>query len=270
MQNNQIFATNPSITLSTISLTTVYNTHVYGYYRNNLLKDPRDMYCLIITLQGTGQLILKSNETVLLPEKKLFIGQISKIHALMSECEHWHFVCYWFIPHNIALPSSKAFFIKELDCEHENAEAIKIIQLLQTHMENKIQFANSYFCCRLLNNLDEINPTAQKKAELIEKILVYINQHIEEELQIRQIANEFRYCEKHIRYLFKTKLGYSPKQYINKLKLENVRHLLANTSMTVQELADKYFFSSTSHLINSFKKEYGLTPSAFRETRKNT
>lgn len=269
MYNNQLFATNPSLTLTGLSLTTVYNTHVYGYYRNNLLNDPRDMYCLIITLQGTGQIILKNNEIVPLPEKKLFIGQISSIHALMSECEHWHFVCYWFIPYNIALPQAKAFFIKELDCAHENAEAIKIIQLLQTHMEHKIQYANSYFCCRLLSNLDEITPSIQKSTELIEKILSYINLHIEEELQVQDIAKEFGYCEKHIRYLFNTKMGSTPKQYINKIKLENIQHLLTTTAMTIQELSEKYSFSSTSHLINNFKKEYGLTPSAFRAIRKN-
>ena len=257
------------MTLATVSLTSVYNTHVYGYYRNNLLSDPRDMYCLIITLKGTAQILLKDNATVALTEKKLFIGQISKMQALMSDCEHWHFVCYWFIPHNITLPQNKVFALKELDVEEESDTSTRIIQLLQTQIASKIHFANSYFCCRLFSYLDEINPSEQKSTEIIERIIAFINSHIEEELQVRDIAKEFRYCEKHIRFLFKSKLGLTPKQYINKIKLENVRHLLSTSNLTLQEITDKYSFASVSHLINNFKTEYGLTPSAFRETQKN-
>lgn len=269
MRNNQIFANNANMTLATVSLTSVYNTHVYGYYRNNLLSDPRDMYCLIITLKGTAQILLKDNATVALTEKKLFIGQISKMQALMSDCEHWHFVCYWFIPHNITLPQNKVFALKELDVEEESDTSTRIIQLLQTQIASKIHFANSYFCCRLFSYLDEINPSEQKSTEIIERIIAFINSHIEEELQVRDIAKEFRYCEKHIRFLFKSKLGLTPKQYINKIKLENVRHLLSTSNLTLQEITDKYSFASVSHLINNFKTEYGLTPSAFRETQKN-
>ena len=112
-----------------------------------------------------------------------------------------------------------------------------------------------------------LNPYTQKSTELTEKIVLYINMHIEENLQVRDIADEFRYCEKHIRHLFKTTLGMSPKQYINKIKLENIRNQLSSSSLSLQELAEKYAYASASHLINNFKKEYGVTPTDYRNSK---
>ncbi|MBQ8294966.1 MAG: helix-turn-helix transcriptional regulator [Clostridia bacterium] len=268
MRNNQIFAANFHLSPSTVSLTNVYNTHVYGYYQNRLLDDQRDLHCLIITLVGQAKILLKNDQTIPLTEKTLFFGSISSVQTLQCNCPHWHFITYWFIPHNILLPDIGTFTVKTLDAEQEDAEATKIIQLLQTQMETKIQFANSYFCCRLLTYLDEINPFVQKSNALIEKIIAFINTHLTEELKVQRIAKEFGYCEKHIRYLFKTKLGISPKQYIHKTKLENVRQLLSTSDCSLQELAERYAFNSASHLSADFHREYGLSPSAFRKTCK--
>jgi AraC-like DNA-binding protein len=268
MGYNQIFANNSNITLATVSLVSVYNTHVYGYYRNNLLFDPRDMHCLIISLKGSAQILLKDDTTVVLPENSLFFGHISTMQALISKCEHWHFACYWFIPHNITLPQTKACVLRSLNAEEENDASTRIIQLLQTKIASKIHTANSYFCSRLFPYLDEINPSEQKSTEIVERIITFIHTNVKKEIQVRDIAKEFRYCEKHIRFLFKSKLGLTPKQYIKKAKLENVYHLLNSSNLTVQEIADNYSFASVSHLINSFKAEYGLTPSAFREKQK--
>lgn len=267
MQNHQQFATNPFWGIATVNLITVYNTHTYGYYKNTLLKDPRKMYCVILTLEGNAEIRLTNGERIILTENSLFLGSSANVRTLSSECEHWHFTCYWFIPHNMNFPVNKVFNLKHFDAAAENTEATKIIQLIQTRIETKIHYANSYFCCRLLNYLEDINPYVKKSTELTEKMVYFINSHLEEDLQVRDIADEFRYCEKHIRHLFKTTLGMGPKQYINKVKLENIRNQLASTSLSLQELAEKYAYASASHLINNFKKEYGVTPTDYRNSK---
>ena len=112
--------------------------------------------------------------------------------------------------------------------------------------------------------LEKINPLTQKSTDITDKILHYINDRIEEDIHVQDIAEAFHYSEKHIRALFKNTLGISPKQYINKVKLENVCHLLINTTMPLQDIAEKYRFASVSHLVNCFKKKYGVTPSKYR------
>ena len=264
MKNHQLFSVNNKLDITAASIISIYNTHVYNYYRNNLLSEKTDMNCLIITISGEAKIILKSGEEVPVYEKSVFFGQHSFIRALQSDCPHWHFICYWFIPHNLNLPHNKCFIIKDLNKAEEDSESNRIIRLIQMNLESKTKYANAYFCLRLIDYLEKINPLIQKSTELTDRILHYINDRIEEDIHVQDIAEAFHYSEKHIRALFKNTLGISPKQYINKVKLENVCHLLLNTTTPLQDIAERYRFASVSHLVNCFKKKYGITPSKYR------
>ena len=185
MKNHQIYATNSKLDMSAISLISMYNTHVYGFYKNLVLSEETNMNCIIVTLQGTAKITLNNGEEIILPEKSIFFGQHSSMYSLSSVCDYWHFLCSWFIPHNILLPLNKCFVIKDLDEETENTETNKILRLLQMGKDNKTKLANAYFCFKLLDYLEKINPLLQKSTKLIEKILHYINDHIEENISVK-------------------------------------------------------------------------------------
>jgi hypothetical protein len=174
MKNHQIFSANNQMDIVATSLISVYNTHVYGTYRNILLNEKVDMNCFILTLEGSAHILLKNGEKIILREKSVFFGKNSSIYALCSDCPHWHFVCYWFIPHNISLPIDSAFIIKDLSVETEDENAYRIIRFLQMSIYNKTKYANSFFCFRLLDTLEKINPLTQKSNDLTDNIIKYI------------------------------------------------------------------------------------------------
>jgi AraC-like DNA-binding protein len=151
-----------------------------------------------------------------------------------------------------------------MDIQQEDAEASRIIRWAQTKITNKIQYANSYFCCRLLNILEKTqqrNPTDQ---EFIDQMLAYIHRHIEDNIQVNDLANHFHFSEKHIHHLFKNAFNDTPKKFINSTKLTYIQYLLTSTNLSLQELTDKYKYSSVSHLIKCFKQKYGVTPTEYR------
>jgi AraC-like DNA-binding protein len=63
-------------------------------------------------------------------------------------------------------------------------------------------------------------------------------------------------------------LQMSPSQYIRMRRLEQCRcALLAPAEMTVTEIALSNGFNDSSHFSNAFRKEFGMSPSAYRATR---
>jgi len=63
---------------------------------------------------------------------------------------------------------------------------------------------------------------------------------------------------------FKNTMGKNFKDYISSLKLQNARNILVTTNKNITEIAYDTGFSSTSHFISAFKKEFGLTPKQFQ------
>lgn len=267
MQNHKIFYSDAQKDFTSVSLISVYDSHVYGDYTNpfnkNNIKTEPNMNCIILTLEGSANLVLKDGTTIAVQKNTVYFGDHSSLSNMISHCEHWHMICYWFLAQGINIPHG-VFTIAELNPTKEINKVNKIIRLMQTELMAQLRLANASFCYYLLQLLEKLDLHKQKNTEVLDQMIFYINTHIEEEMHVLDIAEYFHYSEKHIHYLFKSLLNTTPKQFINNIKLENVCFLLSTTSMTLQEIADKYCFSSVSHLINAFKKKYGLTPLGYR------
>lgn len=69
--------------------------------------------------------------------------------------------------------------------------------------------------------------------------------------------------------LFSGVEGITLERYILRLKTERVKELLFYEELTLSEIAFKLGYSSTAHLSTQFKKETGMTPTAFRELNEN-
>ena len=52
----------------------------------------------------------------------------------------------------------------------------------------------------------------------------------------------------------------SPKQYLQKLKIENAQVLLSSTSLPTQEIASMVGIENVNYFIRLFKKHTGFTP----------
>ena len=67
---------------------------------------------------------------------------------------------------------------------------------------------------------------------------------------------------------FSAHVGVSPVQYLNQVRLSKARNLLCTSDLTIREVGISVGIENTTHFINLFKKNTGITPLQFRQNYK--
>ena len=112
----------------------------------------------------------------------------------------------------------------------------------------------------------ELPHTRQKDRtdnELINQILIYINEHVTEDLTLDQIARQFYISRNYFSHQFKLYTGCSPYQYILKKRL-NIAHSMLSNGANVSDACDSCGFNDYSNLLKAFRREFGKNPSEIK------
>lgn len=96
--------------------------------------------------------------------------------------------------------------------------------------------------------------------------LVYINRHIGESFGTPQIAAAIGLPRHKLDHLFAENLGHSVGSEIHSRRMERVRHMLADSTTHVKDIASACGFCNVAHLSNVFRKATGLSPRAWRQS----
>jgi AraC family transcriptional regulator len=95
--------------------------------------------------------------------------------------------------------------------------------------------------------------------------LEYIHDNLIEGFSLQAIANYIGMSQYHFARMFKQSTGMTPHQYLIESRLEKAKKLLANTDLTISEIAYRTGFASQSHLTSQFRKHVTITPKAYRK-----
>ena len=98
----------------------------------------------------------------------------------------------------------------------------------------------------------------------IEEALQRIRRHLHDEIDLNAIGTKSGLSYVQFLRRFKAATGMSPSDYVTALRLQKAKELLSDTPMLVKEIADACGFANEYYFSNFFKKQTGLSPSAFR------
>ncbi len=105
---------------------------------------------------------------------------------------------------------------------------------------------------------------SQPMRAVIRKACFLMRERADTALSPEQLAAELKVGYTYFRRLFKKYTGMSPKRYHSQLRLQKAKSLLRDTRLSVGEIAHSLDFDTPFHLSSWFKKQSGLSPTAWR------
>lgn len=100
--------------------------------------------------------------------------------------------------------------------------------------------------------------------ESMEKALVYIESHLQDDIDLSSIAKEAGYSLYHFHRIFKGVVGDSIKDYIRKRRITEAAKELVGTNRSIVEIGISYGYESREAFSRAFEKVYGRNPSEVR------
>lgn len=101
-------------------------------------------------------------------------------------------------------------------------------------------------------------------SQQIVRIRQYIDEHIEEELSLKRVAQAFYLSTSYLSRLFKNKAGMNFSEYISMRKIERAKALLTETDLSVAEISRQLNYPEQNSFSRFFKSKVGIPPQTYR------
>ena len=97
----------------------------------------------------------------------------------------------------------------------------------------------------------------------------YIDLHFKEALTLEQLAEDAHMNKYYLSHAFKREYGTSPINYMITKRIEESKYLLAETDLSMSQIAQLLGFSSLSYFSQVFRRTQATTPMEYRQSTKN-
>ncbi len=239
---------------------------------------------LIKILSGEMQYNVDGQIITLNEEDGLFVNSKSLHFGFSDSHKECKFICILLHPSTLCsslemendfvspiLKNQNIPFIKlRKDVEWQNTvlKCIDEIFLSKNKKSAPLIISGLFFkmsSCIYENN--SMNLTKKPNADLVilKKIIGFVQQNYDKRISLNEIANAGNIGESKCCKLFKEYIGQTPIGYLTQYRLSKSIQLLKDTDMGITEIALSTGFNGNSYFSEIFKKNYGISPSAFKE-----
>ena len=104
-----------------------------------------------------------------------------------------------------------------------------------------------------------------RKLEKLEKVFEYINQHFNERIELSTLAELVYMSPNYFSAFFKQCTGFSPIEYLNKMRVSKAIQLLKSEDSCISEIALDCGFNNLANFNKIFRHFTGTTPSSLRK-----
>ena len=105
------------------------------------------------------------------------------------------------------------------------------------------------------------------KGRISDQFISLVQKNFKEERFLDFYANELSITPKHLSRTVKSQTGFTAVEWIERYVILEAKVMLKSSNMTIQQIADELNFPSQSFFGKYFKKNIGVSPKEYRNTR---
>lgn len=147
------------------------------------------------------------------------------------------------------VPGSRLQFIKELN------RLLQINRITPPRLPGLAEFQQK---------TNRFNPKTTKNKQQVGKVILYMEEHLSDELNLENLAEEIGLSKYQLIRRFRDEEGTTPWKFLMKKRFEKVKELLEEGISPAQAAVETGFYDQ-SHLNRTFREETDMTPKEYQE-----
>ena len=218
---------------------------------------------LIYTVNGAGKMEMNKKSYALCKNSVMLVPPHTPMrYATDAQCGAWEF--YW-----LDLVGERVLSLADRLCRDgygflRNVASLEGIfsELLK---ENSDEVERSALIGKILDAVvaGAVFDAGQGEAA-VDRILRYMAQHYTERLDLREMSARFYLSQNQMIRVVRDRTGYTPHEYLIRLRLAKACELLQCTDRTVGAVGNAVGYGNNSHFCAAFRRLYGMTPVEYR------
>ena len=224
--------------------------------------------------------IIKNTEIVFMPDEAITIVEVSEdflVRGFVFSKEMYDYTvlrlgisfsryitsvpCYLHPDDSISLKKTELFMeMAKLIFDEKDNEFIFLMQ------RNFVQTFILYLYDKCKSHFESIENQFTRQQRQYYSFLSLLDKHIKEERSVNFYADKLCITSRYLRKItIEATQNESPKKLIDKKLIIEIKIMLQNIDMPIQEIADHLNFPDQSYLCRYFKLNAGMSPSKYRE-----
>lgn len=110
----------------------------------------------------------------------------------------------------------------------------------------------------------------EKSSGIIEKAKDYIERHYKKDLSLDDVSREVNISPYYFSKIFKEETGENFVEYVTNIRIAKAKELLRGTGCSMKEICTMVGYSDPNYFSRSFKKKVGVTPTEYKEGKRET
>ncbi|MGH9426440.1 MAG: helix-turn-helix domain-containing protein, partial [Terriglobia bacterium] len=103
----------------------------------------------------------------------------------------------------------------------------------------------------------------------VQTVMNFMSANLHRKVSLSELASVVNLSSSHFSRLFKAEAGISPGEYLIRLKMEEARHLLATSFLSVKQIMALVGYGNRINFARLFRRYFDLAPSEYRKLHRH-